>query len=261
MISFLRRVVIASPLTLAAACAPAANEGWFSLTFMNARPDRGPVQVLAYFVRPPLGTLGMNDDVVGCVSLEEDRAARARRLVKATEGSFVTAGVLTVTPHGGAPRQLRLASNQSAYSTVWEPFFVPNQAIDVRFSGDDTPAFAGTLVAPSAISLIEPPCPPRQTTCPAFDRSRDLVVRWNGAGHGFVRFDVITTTSVLLSAHCTFDARTGQGVIPQALIPPSGDVRLWVHSYAAAAIPGARGSMLHLRVDAPSAEWTFAATR
>jgi len=132
----------------------------------------------------------------------------------------------------------------------------PNQPLDVRFAGGDAPPFAGSIIAPPALTMIEPPCFTGASACPPFDRSRDLAVRWTVAD-GFVRIDVRKPADTIIAAHCVFDARAGLGVIPRALVPPLGKVSLWVHTYAATTIRGADGSALHLRVDAPSKEWTF----
>ncbi len=245
-------------LASASACAPAASEGWLSLGYGKINETRGPIQLLAYFVRPQLGSDGMNLDALGCASEEDQRRATLRRLTKASSGAIVSAGTLTIGPRGGPARVVPVPATGLTYGTIWEPFYGADQPIDIRFEGGDAPSFAGTVVAPPAIALVEPACASSQPTCAPFDRSRDLVVRWTAASHGYVTVELRRPGSALLTNHCTFDARAGSGVVPRAIVPPRGDVELAFRPFAAASFAGERGSMLHVSVEAPVREWLIA---
>jgi hypothetical protein len=274
-----RRLRLLAFVVLVPACAPAATEGWLSLSFTKVNDPRAQIQVLAFFVKPPLGADGEQYERLGCRSEAEERSATIRRLLKVDDGTIAGAGDLTVIPRGGAPRVVRpTGKDKTVYGDLWAPLYSPGQPLDFRFAGADGPSFAGSVIAPSALTMTEPACVlNRPAACPGgddacgretvrgtqqrcapFDRARGLAVRWAPTTHGYVSVRArATVKSPLTPSECTFDARAGFGVIPHAILP-AGDVNLEFGSYEAASFVGEKGSLLHVRVRAPGYEWVFA---
>lgn len=268
---------LAALAALASGCAPSASEGWLSLSPLKVNEARPPMQVLAYFTKPTLGGEGIDYAALGCTSEQGEKAALIRRLRKAASAEMVSAGALSLTRPGGSPR-LVPEDTAHVYGDTLPPSFEPDQPLAFAFRGKDAPSFSGTVVTPPAITLLEPTCeltrPPacradddacsrktfrgREPRCTPFDRSRDLVVRWTPAAHGYVSVAVGKEGSAFLTPTCAFEARSGAGVVPSAILPRDGNVTLRFHAFETASFPGDRGSVLHVRVEGPAREWLFA---
>jgi hypothetical protein len=135
------------------------------------------------------------------------------------------AGTITVTGIG-MPSSLVLDytandAGQSAYGHAAGEtrFYDGGDVISVRGAGGaDLPAFESTsLKAPSDIALLAPSC--ATGSCPDLDHSQDLLVEWENGGDGKVDFLVETVADAkVVLLECKFDAASGKGVVPAALL-------------------------------------------
>lgn len=84
--------------------------------------------------------------------------------------------------------------------------------------GADLPAIPSqTLIAPTDITITSPAC--TFSSCPAVDRTVDLVATWTGGGAGKVFFTYETLSATLVTiVSCNFDAAAGTGTVPAALL-------------------------------------------
>jgi len=93
----------------------------------------------------------------------------------------------------------------------------PGQSITVEGAGGQVPAFGPwTVTVPQPVTLTAPPFTDGGATTVSV--SSDLIVAWTGAQSGtMVTFRLLGPTP-FSALTCTWDAATGQGTIPKALL-------------------------------------------
>lgn len=138
----------------------------------------------------------------------------------------LNAGTITVTGIGVPPTAVLEYTpgapvGPSNYTGVRADtrFYEDGDVLTVRGAGGpDLPAFqAQSLTAPSEIAVTAPSCV--TGSCPDVDHTHDLLVAWEngGAGKVSVLFETVADAKVVL-LQCKFDAQTGKGVVPTALL-------------------------------------------
>jgi hypothetical protein len=96
--------------------------------------------------------------------------------------------------------------------------FAGGSTITFAAAGQDVPAFADSLVAPTPITVTSPALPL------SIDTSKDLVFDWTGSSAGMIAFNVRTATSnsgTTVSStmvSCQFQASALTGTIPGAIL-------------------------------------------
>jgi len=139
--------------------------------------------------------------------------------------SGLDAGTITVTGIRMPPSLvIDYAANDAGTSAYGHAagdtrFYEDGDVISVRGAGGpDLPAFESvSLKAPSDVALIAPSCV--TGTCPDLDHTKDLLVEWENGGDGKVDFlvETVAETKVVL-LECKFDAASGKGIVPSALL-------------------------------------------
>jgi hypothetical protein len=137
----------------------------------------------------------------------------------------LNAGVIDVTGAGTAKAELTYAlvpmTMISTYKSVSAAarFFTGGETLTVTGAGGpDLPAFAKqTMTAPSKLVLTAPVC--GATGCSDVDRTKDMAVTWTGVSEGkfTVTLETIGTDAVSI-ATCSFDAKSGKGTVPKAVL-------------------------------------------
>lgn len=129
------------------------------------------------------------------------------------------AGTLTI--HGGLLAEpLTLTPKSASYTVpvVSRRLFLPNDTLTVSGSGDEVPAFSGSVPAPDDLTLITPKAEVHEGT--RIPRAGDLAVTWTGGGRGKVQVSLGSwrDDGRSVSVACVFPAESGRGEVPGAAL-------------------------------------------
>ena len=138
-------------------------------------------------------------------------------------GAFQSAGAITIT---GTTPPFALDFDGGMMQYLVTPkvpndklLFAGGDLITVTAAGGDVPAFSGSVVAPTPLTVTSP-----TLGGVTVDTTKDLVFTWTGSSVGKASFYVSTTTTtggtVTSSswAGCAFDASASTGTIPKAAL-------------------------------------------
>jgi hypothetical protein len=145
---------------------------------------------------------------------------------------FTDGGAQTVSP--GAPRSagvITIGGTATAFTLEYDAagmkygavpavptdqlLFTGGSSITFDAAGQDVPAFAESLVAPTPITVTSPALPL------SIDTGNDLVFDWKGSSAGMVAFNIRTVSGAGASAtlvSCQFPPSALTGTIPSALL-------------------------------------------
>jgi hypothetical protein len=140
-----------------------------------------------------------------------------------TIGTPTTTGGGTISITGGAqPVTLKpvTMSGMVLYPsfTAATPLWNGGESLTLAIAGDAVPAFSVTQVAPSRVTITQPPSSSGPLTIP---HDRDFTIAWSGGSAGAVRFTLTFGASGPVAETqlvCLFPSGPGQGTVPAAAL-------------------------------------------
>jgi hypothetical protein len=114
--------------------------------------------------------------------------------------------------------QLELQEGGSYFFMHDDFIYYPSSMLTVTTTGDEVPAFTGTVQGPTHASITSPDLDELMV-----DRSEDLALGWSvsGAGSGLLLVAIgfyDQGTAISHAINCEYDMATGSGTIPAALL-------------------------------------------
>jgi len=262
------------------ACASSAREGFLHVWATHAKYGAPSQLMVVAAFRHATTEVAPRADELGCRSAADEYRRLEASLSVDTRSKPASAGTLLLTlPDGRTLHVDPFSPAIPTYATGLVPVaWAPGQEIRARFTGHDGGEIEAAVHLPPPLVVTWPECPaarpapcatydvwaacfkefsPMTPRCPPLDRRRDVVVSWVPAPSGVVdvRFENEESRKGLAN-HCQFDARTGRGVIPSALVPPRGDIELTVgvREFVDARVGK---NVLQVTVEAPKEERVF----
>jgi hypothetical protein len=165
-------------------------------------------------------------------------------------GSMPAAGTLRIT--AGMQTIMLAPQPDGSYVRATGAMMLWQGGESISFSamGQAVPAFAGAVIAPSALTLMTPTLPAAGTHL-VVSRSTPLGLSWSGQSAGNVRAE-LQTADGLTTIYCSFPASAGTGTVSTRVLGnlPIGDGNLFVRALDSVTVspPGWSISLAALRM-------------
>jgi hypothetical protein len=147
-------------------------------------------------------------------------ACQVQKCANTAPSTDQSAGVISIT--GGTPNPVTLTPSGSAYSPIMQNmlFWSSPTTLSVSAAGGGVPAFGGSVMAPAAITITNPPMPDQDMAGPpgSIPIGSDLTLGWTGGSAGSNVEFLLSSLPGDYLVRCSYPAQNGAAAVPSSLL-------------------------------------------